>query len=84
MNEVIGQVEDIYPKRGGAIFDRGEVADGLEGVREVKEELSRLREVLDLDGLGRRRAAPGGNGFCGKAVGEEIIDHASRFRASES
>jgi hypothetical protein len=45
----------------------------------AKEELRRLREVLDLGGLGRQQAAPCGSKLCRNAIGEEIVDHASRF-----
>jgi hypothetical protein len=47
MNGVIGQVEDIYPKGGVVGLDRGGSVQWLEGVRELEDERSRLREVLD-------------------------------------
>jgi hypothetical protein len=47
MDGVIGEVEDINPPGGGVSFDRDWVIDWLEGVRDLKEELSRLREVFD-------------------------------------
>jgi hypothetical protein len=46
MNGVIGQVEDIHPKGGGVVLDRGGNVQWLEGVRELEEKLCRLREVL--------------------------------------
>jgi hypothetical protein len=46
MNGVIGQVEDIHPKEGGVVLDRDRNVHGLEGVRELEDELGRLKEVL--------------------------------------
>ena len=46
MNGVIGQVEDIHPEGGGVVLDRGGNVHRLEGVRELEDELCRLREVL--------------------------------------
>jgi hypothetical protein len=54
MNGVIGQVEDIHPEGGGVVLDRGGNVHRLEGVRELEDELGRLREVLNHAlGVGR-------------------------------
>jgi hypothetical protein len=47
MNGVIGQVEDIHPEGGGVVRDWGGNLHWLEGVRELEDELGRLREVLN-------------------------------------
>jgi hypothetical protein len=44
MNGVIGQVEDIHPKGGGVVLDRDGNVHGLEGVRELKDEMGMLKE----------------------------------------
>jgi hypothetical protein len=48
MDGVIGQVEDIYPEGGWVILDRYGSVHGLEGVRELEDELGGLGEVLYL------------------------------------
>jgi hypothetical protein len=72
MNGVLGQVEDIDREGGGVILDRGGHVHWLEGVRKP-EELCGFREVLDLDGMGRRRTALCGGELCCEAVCEEIM-----------
>jgi hypothetical protein len=46
MDGVIGQVEDISPKGGGVTLDRDGSVHGLEGVRELEDELGMFMEVL--------------------------------------
>jgi hypothetical protein len=60
MDGIIGQVEDIYPGGGGVTLDRDGSVHGLEGVRELKDELGRLMEVLYLARWRGRGGLPGG------------------------
>jgi hypothetical protein len=54
MNGVIGQVEDIYPEGGRVGLDPCGSVQGLQGVRELDDELSRFGEIFDSAlGVGR-------------------------------
>jgi hypothetical protein len=83
MDGVIRHVEDIYLERGGVIFYRGGLADGLAGVRELEEELCGFHDVLDMGCMGRRRAASCGGELCCEEVCEEVMSQAISFRVKD-
>jgi hypothetical protein len=55
----------------------------LEGVRELEEEHCGFPEVLDLGGLGRRVATPGGGDLICEVVCEEFLYKDGRLRGIE-
>jgi hypothetical protein len=57
---------------GGVILDWDGIGNTLEGVRKLEEELCGFREVLNLDGMSRRVAAPGGGNPIREAICEKI------------
>ena len=66
MNGIIGQVEDIHPEGGGVVLDRGGNVHWQEGVRELEDELCRLREVLEPALWVGRGADPAEVGACAR------------------
>jgi hypothetical protein len=66
-------------KEEEVVLDRGGLVDKLECVRELEAELHGFREVFDLGGVGRRRAAQVGGELCCEAVCEKILDECGNF-----
>jgi hypothetical protein len=61
-----------YVPRRRVILDRDGIGNTLEGVSKLEEELCEFREVLNLDGMSRRVAAPGGGNPIREAICEKI------------
>jgi hypothetical protein len=70
---VIGQVENIYPQRGGVALDRSGFVHWLDRVRELEEELDQFKQVFHLAGGWGRQGGTGGDELDRKVRGEEVM-----------